>query len=247
LIDLHHEPDGQYKWILHIIDHFSKFLSVVALKSKKAVEVAVAIAEWIGYVEPPEIVQCDNGREFKGVLLILLKKYGVKVIHGQLHTSSTQGLVEQANGTVKTRLRAWKEDTWSKAWAMAIPEIMLKMNRTIHGATRKSPSKVRFGWKSHWNKHLSPVERTAVNIDYISNEVTSESISKKHFRLGGLAASEWTRSVRAVRDTPVADYSAPGVNTTRRVAYRPPIAVSPFLLALSVSYFKQTLWRCGQL
>jgi len=62
-----------------------------------------------------------------------------------------------------------------------------------------------------------------------------------------MAPSEWTRSVRAVRDTPVADYSAPGVNTTRRVAYRPPIAVSPFLLALSVSYFKQTLWRCGQL
>ena len=54
-------------------------------------------------------------------------------------------------------------------------------------------------------------------------------ISKKHFRPGGMAPSEWTRSVRAVRDTPVADYSAPGVNTMRRVAHRPPIAVSPFL------------------
>jgi len=72
-------------------------------------------------------------------------------------------------------------------------------------------------------------------------------ISKKHFRPGGMAPSEWTRSVRAVRDTPVADYSVPGVKTTRRVTYRPLIAVSPFLLALSVSYFKQTLWRCGQL
>jgi hypothetical protein len=72
-------------------------------------------------------------------------------------------------------------------------------------------------------------------------------ISKKYFRPGGMAPSEWTRSVRAVRDTPVAGYSAPGLNTTRRVAYRPPIAVSPFLLALSVSYFKRTLWRCGQL
>jgi len=39
----------------------------------------------------------------------------------------------------------------------------------------------------------------------------------------------------------VADYSAPGVDTTRRVAYRPPIAVSPFLLALSV-YTKYTLY-----
>ena len=72
-------------------------------------------------------------------------------------------------------------------------------------------------------------------------------ISEKHFRPGGMAPSEWTRSVRAVRATPVADNSAPGVDTTGRVAYRPPIAVSQFLLALSVSYFKHTLWRCGQL
>jgi len=54
------------------------------------------------------------------------------------------------------------------------------------------------------------------------------SISKKHVHPGGMAPSEWTGSVRAVRVTPVADYSAPAVNTTRRVAHRPPIAVSPF-------------------
>ena len=62
-----------------------------------------------------------------------------------------------------------------------------------------------------------------------------------------MAPSEWTRSVRAVRDTPVADYSAPCINTTRRIAYRPTIALSPFLLALFVTYFTQTLWCCGQL
>jgi len=53
--------------------------------------------------------------------------------------------------------------------------------------------------------------------------------------------------VRAVRNTPVADYSAPGVNTTRRVVYRPPITVSLSLRILSVSCFKQSLWHCGQL
>jgi len=45
-------------------------------------------------------------------------------------------------------------------------------------------------------------------------------------------------SVRAVRDSPVADDSVHGANTARRVASRPPMAVSPFLLALSVSYCK---------
>jgi hypothetical protein len=58
--------------------------------------------------------------------------------------------------------------------------------------------------------------------DYVPPD---KHISKKYFRPGEMAPSEWTRSVRAVRDTPVADYSAPGVNSTRRVPYRPLIAV----------------------
>ena len=49
-----------------------------------------------------------------------------------------------------------------------------------------------------------------------------------------MAAWEWTLTVRAVRDTPVVDYSTPGVNTMRRVAYPPPNAVFLILLALLV-------------
>jgi len=62
-----------------------------------------------------------------------------------------------------------------------------------------------------------------------------------------MAPSGWTRSIRAVRDTPVVDNSVHGINSTRRIPYRPPIAVSPFLLVLSVFYFKRLQWCCGQL
>jgi hypothetical protein len=62
----------------------------------------------------------------------------------------------------------------------------------------------------------------------------SEIISKQHLRPGGMALSEWTRSVRAVRDTTVADYSTSGINTTRRIAYHPPIAVSSRSVGLLV-------------
>jgi len=44
-----------------------------------------------------------------------------------------------------------------------------------------------------------------------------------------MAVSEWTSSVAAVRDTAVADYSTPGVNTMRRIAYRPLIDVESLL------------------
>jgi hypothetical protein len=72
-------------------------------------------------------------------------------------------------------------------------------------------------------------------------------ITKKDFRLGGLAASEWTCSVRAIGDTPGAYYSALNVNTTRRVIYRPPVAISPFILPLSVSHCNQKTLRWSQL
>ena len=40
LVDMSTTPDGEYKWILHIVDHFSKFSSSFALRSKHAAEVA---------------------------------------------------------------------------------------------------------------------------------------------------------------------------------------------------------------
>ncbi|KFY66788.1 hypothetical protein V496_01922 [Pseudogymnoascus sp. VKM F-4515 (FW-2607)] len=54
---------------------------------------------------PPKIMQADNGKEFKGALLILLRKYGIQVVNGAPRSPQTQGLVEQANGVVENKLR----------------------------------------------------------------------------------------------------------------------------------------------
>jgi len=139
LVDMGYEPDGQYKWILHIKDHFSKWSSLFQLKSKSAEEVVALIATWIECYGVPEILQCDNGREFKGILLFLLKRHGIKVQNGRPRTPQTQGLGEQANGTMKTKLRAWKVDTIapggnSPYWTEALPEISLAMNRQGHSS-----------------------------------------------------------------------------------------------------------------
>lgn len=44
LIDMRHEPSGQYKWILHVKDHFSKYTQLYALKSKHSEPIAEAFA-----------------------------------------------------------------------------------------------------------------------------------------------------------------------------------------------------------
>ena len=81
-------------WILHPKDHFSKASFFYALSDKTAAGVAKCVGEWIGMFGVPKIIQCDNGSEFKGVLLILLEKYGIKILNGRPRYPQTQGPVE---------------------------------------------------------------------------------------------------------------------------------------------------------
>ena len=92
LIDMRHEPSGQFKWILHIKDHFSKYTQLYPLKSKHAEPIADCFALFIAAFLPPKIMQADNGKEFKGALLILLQKYGIQVVNGAPRSPQTQGI-----------------------------------------------------------------------------------------------------------------------------------------------------------
>ena len=73
-------------------------------------------------------MQADNGKEFKGALLLLLRKFRIRVINGAPRSPQTQGLIEQANGVVKAKLRAWKMDNGSTKWADGLLEVTLAMN-----------------------------------------------------------------------------------------------------------------------
>jgi hypothetical protein len=129
---MRHEPSGQYKWILHIKDHFSKYTQLYPLKSKHAEPIANCFALFIAAFLPPRIIQADIGKEFKGALLILLQKYGIQVVKGAPWSPQMQGLVEQANGVVENKLRAWKMDHGSIEWKDKLLEVTLAMNTQIH-------------------------------------------------------------------------------------------------------------------
>ena len=94
LVDMRATPHNGNHWILHLKDHFSKASFLYPLPNKTAASVAQCVGQWLGVVGIPKIIQCDNGTEFKGVLLILLKQYGIKILNGRLRHPQTQGLVE---------------------------------------------------------------------------------------------------------------------------------------------------------
>lgn len=167
-------PHKENHWILHIKDHFSKYSFLYALCDKTAAGVAKCIAQWLGIVGIPHILQCDNGTEFKGVLLILLKKYGIKIINGRPRHPQTQGLVEQANGVMKTKLRCWLADHEGQGWSDALPDIALGMNRQSHSSLGgKMPYEIFFNRKPRWEERV--VVGTDVQVDQIEDESLNEA------------------------------------------------------------------------
>ena len=69
LIDMWYTPLSRYAWIFHVKDHFSKYTQLYALKSKHTLPIAECLALWIIAFYLMKILQCDNGKEFKGKLL----------------------------------------------------------------------------------------------------------------------------------------------------------------------------------
>ena len=93
LIDMSNDADGDLKWICHMEDHFSKFHMMFGMPDKESSTVAHVVHRWICWLGVMDILQNDNGTEFKGVCEELLLRFGIKVINGQPRTPRTQGLV----------------------------------------------------------------------------------------------------------------------------------------------------------
>jgi len=65
LIDLSFTPDGEFKYVCHVRDHFTRFSWARALTSKRAIEIAAYLFDIFHFIgSSPTILQSDNGKEF---------------------------------------------------------------------------------------------------------------------------------------------------------------------------------------
>ena len=153
LIDMRHKPDGDYNYIAHYMDHWSKYHVIWPLKRKTADEVANGLNERVfPYLGLPRIIHSDNGREFVNrVIREVVKDWGgedVMFVNGRPRHSQSQGLVEQGNATIERHVanrRATLGLTDNYPWASWLPKIQYNMNTDVAGGTKKTPYEVVFG------------------------------------------------------------------------------------------------------
>ena len=126
-------------------------------------------------------MQADNGKEFKEALKLLLLSHSVKITNGRPRTLRTQGLIEQANGTVKEKILAWKLENGLSGWSVGLPACSLAINQTMQRAIKTTPYQMVFRREMRRYQVL-PIamrERTQIKEELIKENPFDISDAKK--------------------------------------------------------------------
>lgn len=130
---MRHRPDGDYNWIGHYMDHWSKFHVIFPLMRKSAAEVALHLQSQVfSVLGTPKILHSDNGREFvNNIVRMVVEKWPgeVVIVNGRPRNPRCQGLVEQGNHSIEKLLGARLQDVKSHCqpmWSDWLPFLQCK-------------------------------------------------------------------------------------------------------------------------
>ena len=132
-----------YKYILMIIDVFSKYGWAIPVKNKTGSEMVKAFAQlWDSGQKPPKHLWTDKGKEFDNKLMgELLKKNNVNMYWTENEEKSC--VVERWNRTIKRIM--WKYFTKHRTgvYINILPELIRKYNSTYHHSIKRTPTDAR--------------------------------------------------------------------------------------------------------
>jgi hypothetical protein len=126
-----------YKYILCVIDCFTKFAWAVALKSKTAAEVSNSMSK-ILCTRTPKLLQIDNGKEFYNKTFdALMSKYNI-------HKYSTFSvmkacIVERFNRTLKEKMFREFTARGTHDWISILPMLIKEYNNSKHRTIGMTP------------------------------------------------------------------------------------------------------------
>ena len=132
--DLIHMPqENGYKYVLTVIDIYTRFAWCKPLKTKSAKEVLNAFEEIINESNrKPNKLWTDEGKEFN-----LIKSLDIKVYHTQNFGKAV--MIERFNRTLTNKL--WKQFTinQNQKWLKILQPTVDNYNNTIHTSIKQTP------------------------------------------------------------------------------------------------------------
>ena len=135
------ESRAKNKYIMVIKDYLTKYVWLVPLKSKGAVEVAEAfVGEFICQAGIPGRVVSDKGNEFVNRLLTNVSRIlDINRISTTPYNPRSDGFVENHNKTLKDQLFHYVDNLKQDDWDVFLPTVQLMYNTTVSLATGFTP------------------------------------------------------------------------------------------------------------
>lgn len=187
LIDMTNNPDGLFSWIVHVVDHFSKFTILFPTVGNSAEEIAEdLIAKVFSYFGLPKIMYSENGCEFVDEILAALDTLwaGAASCVTVNEVQTTSGDVEQEESIVEVMIKAREKDEQSSNWSKWLAGIQLALNSNFDASLNKSPFEAVFKEKMNVCNMEIPSEMMDHN-EISENVEINEVLDSDHNRDSG--------------------------------------------------------------
>ena len=199
LIDLrsHSKVNGGYKYVLMVIDVFSKYGWAIPLKFKTGVAVTEALKTLFEENKPKKLWVDRGGEFYNKSLEPILKNEGIQIY--STHNDEKCSVVERWNRTIKTNL--WKYFTANGTYKYTdiLQALIQKYNNTVNRSTKFTPVNARKSINYHevfhnlFSKKLHKSNTTPIFIVGDKVRITR----KKHLFDKGYT-SNWTNKVYTI-------------------------------------------------
>lgn len=130
-----------YKYLLTIVDIFSKYAWVVATRTKSGKDVTNAMDSVLAKGRVPRKLHVDRGKEFyNNEFKALLQRYGISMY--STFSNMKASICERFNRTLKGKM--WKQFTLrgSYKWIDIVEDLVLAYNNTKHRTIGMKPNDV---------------------------------------------------------------------------------------------------------
>lgn len=126
-----------YKYILTIINCFSKVAFAIPLKTKSSNDIVTALTP-ILRANKMNHLQTDNGKEwYNAKVKRLLNHYNIN--HYSTYSDKKASIIERFNRTLKNHMWKWFTANGKYTWIKILPTLIKRYNNTVHRTIKIKP------------------------------------------------------------------------------------------------------------
>ena len=134
------------RYILSVIDYFTKFGEAVALPDAKSETISRVLEEIFARHGMPTVLLSDQGSNMEShVIKSVCKLFNIEKRHTTAYHPQCDGLVEKFNGTIKTLLRTCLDRDRNSQWDEHLNFALLASRVTKNESTGFSPFELLYG------------------------------------------------------------------------------------------------------